>query len=156
MKPVLMTLLFLAISFNALAAKPLCYQQEIDPQTGKVFESVRDYEALLADWNHQEPAPANPFSLMKAYGIYNKEKSLSLRLGNDKTAHCYLGCRISMDVNLKTAIYVGWLKEQRDITDCNRASRFETADYTATAHGAEMGSSLRAPEECQRACKQAY
>lgn len=156
MKPLFLTFFLMLISLDATAAKPLCYQQEIDPRTGKVFESAQDYEALLTEWSHQEPAPANPFSLMKAYGIYNREKNLSLRLGSDKTAHCFLGCRISMDVNLKTAIYVGWLKEQRDITDCNRSSRFETADYTATVHGAEMGSSLRTPDECQRACKQAY
>lgn len=156
MKSLALLLILLTSSLSAMAAKPLCYQQEIHPHTGKVFQSQQEYEGFLADWSRQEPPPANPFFLMKAYGIYNREKAVSLSLGNDKTAHCYLGCRISMDVNLKTAIYVGWLKEQRDITDCNRSSSFETADYDATVHGAEMGTSLRSAEECQRACKQTY
>lgn len=77
-------------------------------------------------------------------------------MGSDKLAHCYIGCRISQETNYHTADYVGWLKEDRDISDCRGQSYFDEEDYRATVRGAQFGESQPDAPSCERACKQVY
>lgn len=97
-----------------------------------------------------------PIDLMRAYSLYKKEKAQAEKLGNDKRAHCFLGCRISQHTDYHTADYVGWLKEDRDISDCNPRSHFDEEDYRATVRGAQIGESQNEAATCIQACKQVY
>lgn len=144
------------ISTLSWAQAKACYEIEIDFRTKKTFSSHADYQATVYDWLMREPAMPGPLSLWRAYGIYKREQQKALGLGNDKTAHCYLGCRIAQDVNYVTADYVGWYKEDQDIRDCKRGSQFDEYDYIATIKGAEIGEQQSDPMTCQRACKQLY
>lgn len=149
-------LLILGFSSLAQAQDPLCYQKEKNPVTRQVFQSEDEYNSVREAWAHRHPGTGNPFSLIKAYKIYKNEKTKAERMGTDKLAHCYMGCRISQETSFATADYVGWLKEDRDITDCNVSTHFDEDDYEATRRGAQFGESQRDPQGCEQACKQVY
>lgn len=148
--------LTLGASSVAQAADPLCYQKERNPNTRQAFASADEYDAFRSDWAEQNPGAGNPFSLIKAYNVYKSEKTKAEKMGTDKLAHCYMGCRISQETSYHTADYVGWLKEDRDITDCNYKTRFDEEDYKATARGAQFGESARDAATCESSCKQVY
>jgi hypothetical protein len=67
-----------------------------------------------------------------------------------------VGCRISQEVNYRTAEYVGWYKEDQDIKDCNKSTHFDVADFDATVEGAQMGQSQIDVAGCLQACTQKY
>lgn len=114
----------------------------------------------MAEWNAIKPDMPALTSLWKAKNVIDTERRYSLKLGNDKTAHCYLGCRISDETNTGTAQYVAWQKEYQDATDCNQKSLFEIADYEATLKGArrntEKAAILSTKKLCARYCKKVY
>lgn len=150
----------LVFSFTVMAsaagAAEACFTQEFNPTTNKVFASQADYDAALSDWQFRAPTSPGLFSLARAYAVYNKEKATAQQITNDKRAHCYVGCRISQDVDFRTAEYVGWLKEDRDIKDCNKGSHFDAADFDATVVGAQLGQSQMDATGCMAACKQNF
>lgn len=124
-------------------------------------ECLEITEQQMNAWKAVRPDMPGFTDLLKAKKIIDAEKSYSLKLGNDKRAHCYLGCRISEDVNFETADFVAWQKEYNDATDCNQNTHFEIADYDATIKGARRGSSkklvkIRTKKLCTDYCKKVY
>lgn len=160
-----MTKLFLSALFLILLDLPAaqaqvevsaCYKNEYNDRTKKVFTSSDEYNETLYNWYFNAPPQANPLALIKAYKLYKIEEANSVKLGNDKRAHCYIGCRIAQVVNFKTADYVGWIKEESDLRDCNLNTRFEEKDYLATRRGAEIGEQQSDPAICRTVCKDIY
>ncbi|UOF01710.1 hypothetical protein [Bdellovibrio reynosensis] len=145
------------ISFNASAAD-LCFKSENNPRTGEVFQTQADYDDELSLWNQKHPGMPNPFSLMKAYSLYSSEKDLAnkLKKKSDKLAHCYVGCRISQEISKRTADYVGWYKEEKDLKDCHHGTRFDEQDYIATVRGADLGETQQDAKGCLDSCTQIY
>ncbi|WP_295900000.1 hypothetical protein [uncultured Bdellovibrio sp.] len=149
-------ILILSLISSPALADSLCYQSEGNPRTGKAFATDQDYQEELSRWRSQAPSTPNPFSLLKAYNVYSSEKAFANSMKSDKRAHCYMGCRISQSTNYKTADYVGWLKEERDLKDCNRNTHYDEEDYVATLRGATFGESQKDAKGCLQACEQVY
>lgn len=147
--------IFSLISSTAFADS-LCYQSEGDPRTGKAFSTDQDYQDELERWQSKAPGTPNPFALFKAYNVYKSEKDYAGSMKSDKRAHCYMGCRISQSTSYKTADYVGWLKEDRDLKDCSRKTHYDEQDYVATLRGAQFGESQKDARGCLQACQQVY
>ncbi len=112
-------------------------------------------EKQMEEWMKIQPELPSFAHLIKAKKIIDAESKYALKLGNDKTAHCYLGCRISESVNFETAKFTAWQKEYNDATDCNSKTKFEVADYGATIKGAER-SFTKTANKCATYCKQLY
>ncbi len=106
----------------------------------------------MAEWMNKQPEMPNIISLLKAKNLIDAEKKYALKLGNDKRAHCYLGCRIGESINFKTAGFVAWQKEYNDATDCNSDTYFEIADYNATVDGAKKGAAKPESSKAQKFC----
>jgi hypothetical protein len=155
MKKILFTFIYF-ISMAAQAQQGMCFKQEINPATSKPFTSEQEWQNELDNWEEAAPRTAGLLSLWKAYSLFTNEKDMARKMGTDKTAHCYLGCRISQETDYETADYVGWLKEQRDLKDCNINTHFDDLDYKATQKGAELGETQIDAKSCQEACKQLY
>lgn len=141
---------------SVAGAAEACFTQEFNPATNKPFASQEDYNSALQEWEFRAPTNPGIFALARAYSVYNKEKTTAQQITYDKRAHCYVGCRISQEVDFRTAEYVGWLKEDRDIKDCNKNSHFDPADFDATVAGAQLGQSQVDAAGCMAACKQNY
>lgn len=105
-------------------------------------------EQQLQEWTAMKPKTPGLTFLLKAKKIVDAEQAYALTLGNDKTAHCYLGCRIGEDVNFETAHFFAWKKEYSDATDCDANTHFDVADYEATIIGAQASF-----KPCDRYCK---
>lgn len=119
-------------------------------------ECSPEAKALEARWAAAEPAAPSWTDLARASLAYKRESQSVRRLRGDKLRHCYIGCRIAISVNEDTAVYLGWLKEQWDLTDCDASTRFEPADERATALGAELAvrhQGLDCARECATALK---
>lgn len=140
----------------AFAGQEACFAVETNPETGQKFSTTDEFEKFQESWENQSPGLANPIQLLMAYNVYKKEKDFAVSLGSDKLAHCFLGCRISQETSYHTSDYVGWLKEMRDLTDCNPNSFFDENDYRATIRGGLLGNSQPDASSCQRACLQIY
>jgi hypothetical protein len=158
MNKVFLTFILFLITSSAFAADKSCYKQEFNPDTLKVFSHVEDYNSALQDWQAREPQHPGLVKLAAAYAIYRSEKQSNEALARikDKRAHCYVGCRISQELDYRTAEYVGWYKEIKDIKDCNPESHFDPADFDATIDGAHMGQSQVGAAACLQACEQKY
>lgn len=153
----LFILAFVVFSANtSLAQSKACYQKELNQKTKKVFSSQEEYDATRIDWQYRSPGRANPIYLWRAYNLYKKEQQKALALGNDKRAHCYIGCRIAQETDFHTADYVGWYKEERDLNDCKASTQFDELDYLSTVRGAEIGVQQDEGSTCARSCKQLY
>ncbi len=113
-------------------------------------------EPEIQKWMSIQPPMPSFFDLYKAKKIIDAEQKTALKLGNDKRAHCYLGCRISDDIDYQTADYVGWQKEFNDATDCNPNTRFDKADYVATLVGAKKSKQKNIKSSCATYCKKKY
>ena len=155
MKIVSSFLFILLMSAQAFAESE-CYTQEINPCTNKVYASLEQYNTDKQEWASIAPESPGLFALAKAYGIYSREKDFANKLRNDKRAHCYIGCRLSQEMNYRVAEYVGWLKEDRDIKDCNKSTHFDPADYKATRAGATFGESQTDAAGCVAVCKRNF
>ena len=123
-------------------------------------ECLEISEKQMSEWMSAQPALPDFSFLISAKKIIDAERSYSLKLGNDKRAHCYLGCRIAGEVNFETAQFAAWQKEYNDATDCNTKSHFEIADYEATIKGAKRGSEKpqlrKTKKTCTDYCKKTY
>lgn len=108
-----------------------------------------------ARWESRKPGNPGPFRLAHAYLIYRDETDNLKRIRNDKVAHCYIGCRIAQDVDVPTVLYVAWLKEKRDLTDCRAKSHFDEADERATILGADLAPSAPDAASCLPVCRKA-
>jgi len=156
MKLIASSFLVLSLLSSSAFAAAECYTQEFNPQTNKPFTSVAEYNSARKEWQAKAPESPNMFSLAKAYAIYTSEKNAALKIGNDKNAHCYIGCRISQEASYRVAEYVGWLKEDRDLKDCNPNTHFDESDYEATTTGAHLGESQVDADGCAAVCKLSY
>lgn len=121
-----------------------------------VAECSAEARALETEWARLEPTAPGWANLARASVVYKREQANLRRLRGDKLQHCYVGCRVAVAVNDQTAIYLGWLKEQWDLTDCDPSTRFEPADERATALGAELAvrhQGLDCARECAAALR---
>lgn len=148
----LLVVLLICLPLSSLAqAKKACWKSEYNPLTNQIYDSESIYQEHVDDWKEIQPASANPLKLMTAYNVYKSEKEKSLSLGNDKVAHCYIGCRVNQKTDFRTVEYMGWYKEMQDITDCKLDTHFEEKDFLATLSGAE--SQAISATECVNFCK---
>jgi hypothetical protein len=114
----------------------------------------------MLEWIEIQPPLPAMSHLRKAKEVIDTEQDYALTLGTDKRAHCYMGCRISEDVNFETAKFAAWQKEYNDATDCDPETHFEVADYDATIDGALKGAAnlqkLKAQKICTDYCVKTY
>lgn len=150
----------LMCSLNSIAEASwfsTCYKQEINPKTKYKFRSQAEYDEALTDWNTKRPETGVlPLFLARAYKIFAEEGAAAKKYGTDKTAHCYIGCRISQETDSYTADMAGWLKEFWDIRDCKITTHFDEADFEATKVGGQLGEINVDAESCKVACLEAY
>ncbi len=132
-----------------------CYKKEVNPVTHHYFVSIQELIRTQENWRAIEPAMPNPVLLLRAYSVFKFEEPLAKKMKNDKVAHCYMGCRLSQETDYRTADYVGWLKEERDIHDCDGRSHFDPEDYQATLRGALGGENHPEPGLCRVLCNNA-
>ena len=133
------------------AAQPAAQASDCWRQEG--FASPAAYQKQISDWRAEAVPFPGPLDAYSAYRIGKDERDFALdRLKNDKKAHCYMGCRISQDVNFATAQWAGWKKEEKDLVDCNPSTHFETMDYQVTVVGAHLGLSAKTAEDCVHRC----
>jgi len=137
----------------AAAAPVACHTQEINPGTLEPYSTAQAYNAVVKNWQSRQPDHPGMISLGKAFAVYRSEKATLNKMRNDKQAHCYAGCRISQEVNYRTAEYVAWLKEDRDVKDCKKTSHFDNLDFIATVDGAQLGQSAVDDIACMAGCK---
>ena len=129
-----------------------CFLSEINPHTKKIYASEKVYSADIEKWQTKMPENPGMPALVQAYAIYSKEKPAADALKSDKKAHCFIGCRISQELDFKVASYVGWFKEDQDVRDCNKKTHFDPADFIATLKGAQAGQSATDAKACLSAC----
>ncbi len=147
MKISLLILLISQLSFGAVNA---CWMSEENPRTKRPYASEIDYKNDLSSWQNLATI-VNPFQLIQAYQVYVQEKERSLTLESDKMSHCFIGCQMRQKTNFQTVQYVAWLKELRDLKDCDPRSHFEVKDFEATV----LGGRIEAPtaEDCVTTCR---
>ncbi|MBX3017354.1 MAG: hypothetical protein KF767_05655 [Bdellovibrionaceae bacterium] len=153
----LLVLFILAFALPAFAEEPACYQNEIDPATRKLYRDEAPYQADLEALLASEPTRPGMYTLYRAYNLSKAETPNANALKNDKRAHCYIGCRLANDISVEAAEYAAWYKEHRDLTDCQKASRFEPQDILATQVGIRLGEQNVPHADkafCQRTCRQ--
>jgi hypothetical protein len=141
--------LFSALAFAQQANTNSCWKTELNYTTNKVYTSEKLYNAHRAYWSTFNKVTPDPISLSKAYFVYKAEIKRTEKFSKDKLKHCYMGCRISKEIDLPTAKYVAWSKEMDDINDCKIKSHFEIKDYEATVDGAQNPGS---PRVCEKYC----
>ena len=143
--------LFFFMAQGAFASSLSCAASEKNALTNRIF-SVDEYREVLGEWEDAEPAAPGLLRLFRAYNLYQSEKPRVDKIRGDKAKHCFLGCRMAEEIDLKTAIYVAWYKEQKDLTDCNSKTLFEHADYDATVIGAETAMASPEVSDCYQVC----
>lgn len=134
-----------------------CFANEVDPATRRAYANEDQYRADLEALLQAEPPRPGLYTLYRAYNLSQAETPNAQALKSDKRAHCYIGCRIANDFGAAAAEYAAWYKEHRDLTDCDRRSRFEPQDIVATQVGIRLGET-HAPRAdkslCQQQCRQ--
>lgn len=148
----ILTVLVLNIA-NFANAKDACWQKEVDVSTGDRFASEAAYKAALADWKDNEPPHPSLLELFFGSIVADSAKAKAERMGSDERAHCFVGCRVAKLVDLETAVYAGWYKEKKDLTDCKSDSFFDHTDFDITLIGAELGAQKRA---CYKRCMRLF
>jgi len=128
----------------------LCWTKEENPATKQPYSSFNEWDNDVYEWKRKYHAQFNLVSLVKAFSAYSKEKVKANSFGNDKIAHCYVGCRIAQRTDFRTSRFAAWYKEIKDITDCRMDTHFEAKDYEATLLGAEAGRNKKT--NCEHAC----
>lgn len=132
----------------------ICWKKEYNPLANKKYKSKKIYDSDLKNWESKRPSEPGLLDLAKAYSLFQGEKQNADKLLRDKIKHCYFGCRIAHETDYTTADYVAWLKEYKDLTDCESNTRFEPRDYTATLDGAKHpGANF---DECSKYCKDSW
>lgn len=150
---ILIFVITVLISQNTLASQLSCAASEKNAETNNLFTTF-EYQETLKYWESEEPAAPGLLRLFRAYNLYQNEKSKVAKIRGDKKKHCYLGCRMAEDIDLKTSVYVAWYKEQKDLTDCNSRTLFEVADFDATVEGAEKALRSNSSQSCFDICAQ--
>lgn len=122
------------------------------------FESDAVYQQTLSQWKATQPPHPGYYDLYQSWNTYRFEMdtrvpNLPTITRSDKSLHCYIGCRISQDVNEPSGVYTGWLKEKRDLTDCDSGTHFEIIDSTVTTWGAAWGRNSDDPGICVENCE---
>lgn len=155
MRTLTLSLAIVVVSLGAGAnAAPSCWKREFNPSTGAKYSSAETWNRDVEAWERTEPEEVpTTAALGAAYIIYRMARSEAEALGTDKTAHCFIGCRIARYVGPETANYVGWLKEMEDVTDCHGDTHFDPEDHVATHWGL---SQVTLPESCQEICVAKY
>ncbi len=141
--------LFSALALAQQTNPNSCWKTELNYTTNKVYTSEKLYNAHRAYWSTFNKVTPDPISLSKAYFVYKTEIKRTEKFSKDKVKHCYMGCRISAEIDLPAAKYVAWSKEMDDITDCKIKSHFEIKDYEATVDGAQNPGR---PQVCEKYC----
>lgn len=152
----ILVLILTSLSVTAAHAANTCWQSEENPFTKTPYTSIQEWNHDVEYWQLKKPAMAHPISLIRAYNVYRAEQKAALGFKNDKETHCFYGCRISQTVDYRTAEYVAWLKEDRDLKDCKLSTHFELADFEATLKGADLGGRLNSREECAASCSKEF
>ena len=150
-------IVFFPISFFAasLSAADLeCHEKEIDYRTRKPFASKEVYLTEQKNWDLVSRPQIGVFELLQAYTVFRIERTRALALKSDKAKHCYIGCAVSLSTSPKVTDYLGWLKEDLDLSDCDGGTLFEPADQTATSLGARLGA--RDKKECALYCRDQF
>lgn len=154
-----LSFLILCAFFSSAVARAeadVCYQNEINPRTKKIYATQDEWALDLQEWSEKEPPHPGFFNLFKAYNAYKSASAVANSLKKDKQAHCYMGCVIRNVSNQETVTYTAWLKESRDLQDCSKSTHFEAADMAATIAGGLIGESAATPEECLELCRQQF
>ena len=146
---------FVIIFLSSLAiANPKddrCWTSESNPATLTPYTSQAEWRNDLTKWQRLKPPQASLIHLAKAYAVvYKSEKAKAASFSNDKLAHCYVGCRLTQETNFRTSRFIGWLKEDFDLTDCKMSSHFDPVDYQATVFGSEAGKDKKI--NCETVC----
>jgi hypothetical protein len=140
---------------SATAADELqCHEKEIDYRTLKPFASSDLHVAAVKNWDLVSRPQIGLFELLHAYAVFKMESTRAQALKSDKAKHCYIGCVVSLSTSAKVADYLGWLKEDLDLSDCESGTLFEPADQVATALGAKLGA--RDKKECAIYCRDQF
>ncbi|MBL7556738.1 MAG: hypothetical protein JNM24_13030 [Bdellovibrionaceae bacterium] len=151
MKLKLLVFIFLSHLSLALAeTDDLCWTKEENSATKQPYSSFNEWDNDVFEWKRKYHAQFNLVLLVKAFSAYSKERAKASSFGNDKIAHCYIGCRIAQRTDFRTSRFAAWYKEFKDITDCNMDTHFETKDYEATLLGAEAGRNKKT--NCELVC----
>lgn len=147
-------LLFVLAIWSGVAHAAECFENELDPHTDRPYQNQAQWEADIQElWAPNPPIPWI-FDLMKGREVAEKESKE--RVGSDKRRHCYVGCRIANVVNYDVAVYAGYFKEDQDLKDCKRSTRYEPEDLAATILGAEIAREKpgKADKEfCRQRCR---
>jgi len=120
----------------AIACTPL----EVDNKSG----------LNVTDWLQVEPMAPNWKMLknLNATALEARDYALT-KHGSDKVLHCLAGCFVATKLDYISGVYLGWLKELLDASDCNANTHFEKADFEATQAGAIIGA---AKNSCESFC----
>lgn len=113
-----------------------------------------EWNTAIADWDTQEPEDPGIIKLFSAWQVYKKEAHAVKKIKGDKRKHCYMGCRIAQDVSYETAVYVAWMKEKEDLTDCQESTFFEVRDFEVTVDGAGLAATGTSKKHCLDQCLQ--
>jgi hypothetical protein len=128
----------LAIYKKALACKPI----EVDLHSRKTAREWMKMKPEIPHWAM--------LSQMQTLGPKAQEYARKKK-GTDKIKHCFAGCFVAQNADLKSAIMTGWLKELIDSSDCSKSTNFEESDYYATAAGGVAGKKVTNCEDfCHR------
>lgn len=122
-------------------------------ETAGACAGFTEADALM--WQNRKPGHPGTLRLARAWLTYRNEGANLARIKYDKWAHCYGGCRIAQDVDAATVLYVAWLKEDRDLRDCNARTHFDPLDEDATNLGAQLAPQAADAAACLSLCKQA-
>ena len=133
--------IFFNAKVNTLYKKALgCSILEKDPESG----------ITAKEWIKSKPQIPNWLSMTQFLIVAHKAHDYAEKqIGSDKVKHCFAGCFVRKNLNLKSAIMVGWLKELSDASDCDPETHFEKADYLATVAGAIAGKNHHCKDFCQ-------
>ncbi|MBN8541440.1 MAG: hypothetical protein J0L82_13695 [Deltaproteobacteria bacterium] len=144
-----------ALFASSVSAEELqCYEKEIDYRTFKPFASSDLHASEKRDWDLVSRPQIGIIDLMHAYAVYKMEHTRAQALTSDKAKHCYIGCVVSLSTSAKVSDYLGWLKEDLDLSDCQADTLFEPADQVATSLGARLGA--RDKKECAIYCRDQF
>lgn len=149
-------LFFLTISlfFSSSAfAQDLCFENEKNAET-KVIFTEDEWTAAVVEWDAQEPQDPGILKLLAAWNVYKQESATTAKIKGDKRKHCYMGCRIAQSVSYETAVYVAWMKEKEDLTDCKASTLFEVRDFEVTVDGADLAKDSSKKNYCLEQCQQ--
>lgn len=132
-----------------------CFENEIDPQTGRRYQNRAQWEADRKElW---EKAPAAPGILRLTVGYQVAMQESKKARGPDKRQHCYVGCRIAHEVGHDVAVYAGYYKEDKDILDCDPKTHFDLKDLEATIRGADLAAGNQADAAfCAQICRREF